>query len=161
MCLSRWVADVDRSSEHGQPAHGGQGRGVGWGVESQAQERQGAHTRTPTPCPGCSEARLQYWGKGTQDCWPLSGRGSVPSPSQLCAGGPGGCVIVDVHVQVCAQADLVVLPSALRRERSRAPTPGVEWGAAAWEGRPAFHGHGSWAARGEYGSAWKAVMHAS
>lgn len=31
MCLSRWVADVDRSSEHGQPAHGGQGRVVGWG----------------------------------------------------------------------------------------------------------------------------------
>lgn len=76
-------------------------------------------------------------------------------------GGGGVCVIVDVHVQVCAQADLVVLPSALRRERSRAPTPGVGWGAAAWEGRPAFHGHGSWVARGEYGSTWKTVMHAS
>ena len=50
---------------------------------------------------------------------------------------------MDVHVQVCAQADLVVLPSALRRERGRAPTPGGGGGgggAAAWEGRPVFHG---------------------
>lgn len=42
--MSRWVADVDRSSERGQPAHGGQGTRVGWGVESQA-----LRGRAPTP----------------------------------------------------------------------------------------------------------------
>lgn len=40
---------------------------------------------------------------------------------------------MDVHVQVCAQADLVVLPSALRRERGRAPTLGG-WGWGGVEG---------------------------
>ena len=49
--MSRWVADVDRSSERGQPAHGGQGRGVGWGVESQA-------LRGRAPTPGCQRHPL-------------------------------------------------------------------------------------------------------
>lgn len=51
-----------------------------------------------------------------------------PSPSQFCAGGARGGVAGDMHIQVCPQADLGVLPSALRRERGSALTPGVGGG---------------------------------
>lgn len=164
MCLSRWVADVDRSSEHGQPAHGGQGRAVGWGGVWKARPERG---RVPTPghqrhALGVQKPDFSTGEKEHRIAGPsVAEIQFLHHPSCVLGARGGGCVIVDVHVQVCAQADLVVLPSALRRERSRAPTPGVGWGAAAWEGRPAFHGHGSWVARGEYGSTWKTVMHAS
>ena len=52
-------------------------------------------------------------------------------------GEGGGSVAGDVHVQVCPQAHLGVLPSALRRERGRALTPGVGGGRGGSLGREA------------------------
>ena len=52
-------------------------------------------------------------------------------------GGGGGRFAGDVHVQVCPQAHLGVLPSALRRERGRALTPGVGGGRGGSLGREA------------------------
>ena len=100
-------------------------RGQGWGGVWKARPWEAGRPHQDTNAiPWVFRSQTSALGKrNTGLLAPQWQRFSSFTTPGLCWGGRR-CVVVDVHVQVCAQADLVVLPSALRRERGRAPTPG-------------------------------------
>lgn len=102
---------------------------MGWGVHSQVWKAGRVH-QAANAIPGCSEGRLQCW-EGTQVAGLSAAEVQSFTIPVLCWGARGGCRRGYAYPGLPSGRPGGTTPSALRRERGSALTPG--WGWRGWQ----------------------------